>query len=159
MVLRWPDSPAYAGANELIAAGPLAKIFGVPVLKKTPVFTGPIWSAFPSISKFVGKLLNPLSTVTGKPLVRRNKPESCQPPMKASTNRFVSFPNARPRPNGNSKIQLELNWCVASKDDTPFCAFGFHALIMLLFNPSNLPLLAGPTRSASEEMSIDFENV
>src|ERR1039458_5159294 len=34
-----------------------------------------------------------------------------------------------------------------------------QALLLPLFNPSRLPLLAGPTRSASEEISIALEYV
>src|ERR1039458_9616728 len=62
-----------------MANSPFAKILGpgfttpavgVGVFRYTPVFTGPTLSAFPSISKFVGKALNPLSTVTGAQIGR-----------------------------------------------------------------------------------------
>jgi hypothetical protein len=49
---------------------------------------GPFGSASPSMFQLVAQV-NPLSIVIGKPLVQRNIPETCQPPIKALSTGFA----------------------------------------------------------------------
>src|SRR5207248_8456850 len=98
-------------------------------------------------------------TVTGVqtcalPILCRNSPDNCQPPITASRNPCALGAKARPFPNGSSAIQLALNWCVASKSDTARNALGSQELMICPLNPPHCPM-----RSASELMSMDFENV
>src|ERR1700688_4895780 len=108
--LRPPDWPGKGLVNEFMAAGPLLKTLTAPgvAFLNTPVCTGPVRSAWPPSSQFVGHCA-PLETFTGNPLVNRHSPESCQPPIIAFTGFDASAANLRPLPNGKSNTQLALN--------------------------------------------------
>src|SRR4029077_20548089 len=100
--------------NALMASVPLAKRLTLPafapeLMLNAPVFTGETRNALPPSCQFVGQL-NPFEMLTGKPLVNRNNPESCQPPITASTALFAFPATSLARPNGSSTIQLALNW-------------------------------------------------
>ena len=66
----------------------------------------PVW-------KSTYRILLP-SDATGKPLVQRAKPDSCQPPITASTKPCASCASHLPRPNGISAIKFMLIWWVKS---------------------------------------------
>src|SRR5690348_12219964 len=109
--------------------------------------------AAPPNCQFVGQVL-PLKMVTGNPLVQRAKPESCQPPIMASSTPPASRASSLPLPKGICQIQFRLNWCRASKSETPRNWFGSQELIMFPLNPPH-----SETRSAEDERSMDLENV
>ena len=60
---------------------------------------GPFGMASPSMFQFVAKV-KPLSMVMGKPRVQRNMPETCQPPIKASSNGPAFPASIGPSPKG-----------------------------------------------------------
>src|SRR5712671_6949716 len=91
-----------------VAAG-LAKTLTVPSdCLKCPVDGRATICAIPCSSQSVGQKF-PLSMVKGKPLVKRARPESSQPPRKASRVEPALPAKCRPLPNGNSAIQLALS--------------------------------------------------
>src|SRR4029077_6842088 len=110
----------------------------------------------PCSSQFVGQKL-PLSTVNGKPLVQRAKPESCQPPRTASV-KPPALPAKRfPLPKGNSTSQLALIWWVVSKSETPRRPFGSNAFTSRVPGDPTLQHDAHERRVAEEVISIDLE--
>src|SRR5262249_9462532 len=116
-----------------------------------PVATGPSWIAPPPNCQLVGQV-PPFKMVTGKPLVQRSKPETCQPPIKASRALPASWAHVRPRPNGISTTQFALIWCVRSKSEAPRRDLGSQELMTWPFSPPH-----SVTRSASDIKSIDLE--
>src|SRR6266571_7042569 len=112
----------------------------------------------PCSSQFVGQKL-PLSTVKGKPLVQRAKPENCQPPTKASRGPPALPAKCLPLPNGSSAIQSALIWCVVSKSDTPWRPFGSKAFARRVPGAPTLQHDSHPRRVAEEVISIDREYV
>src|SRR5215471_6489718 len=158
MKLRKPASPGNGSRrNAAEAVPPTLKILTDPSagFLKEPVwisFGGMTGTALPPRSQLVGKL-KPLKMLIGKPLVHRKSPDSCQPPTRASSPLPIFRPMARFRPKGRSAIQLELNWCVVSKSEGARNWKGDQEFTTSL--PPIPPKV--PTRSASEERSIDLE--
>src|SRR5215510_11012090 len=114
--------------------------------------------AIPCSSQSVGQKL-PLSTVKGKPLVHRAKPDNCQPPMNAFRRPPTLPANCLPLPNGNSAIQFALIWWVVSKSETARRPPGSNAFTKRLPGAPTFTLELKPSRVALEVMSIDFEKV
>src|ERR1022692_5237936 len=88
-LFRTPDSPGHSGRKAASAAAGLAKMSGPMPTPLTMAFLGldatgggPFGSASPSMFQLVAQV-KPLSIVIGKPLVQRNTPETCHPPIKA----------------------------------------------------------------------------
>src|SRR5580704_1382474 len=104
-----PLSPGKGWTKLLLNADAgLAKTLTVPSdCLKAPVFGLEVIRAIPCSSQSVGQKL-PLSTVKGKPLVQRARPESCQPPMNASAVPPALAAKCLPLPKGRSTIQLAL---------------------------------------------------
>src|SRR5215472_6017071 len=107
----------------------------------------------PPSCQLVGQV-PPLSTVSGKPLVQRVKPESCQPPIKASRALLESCPKVRPRPKGSSTTQFALIWCVRSNSETARRDLGSQLLMIWPLRPPHSVI-----RSASDMRSMDLEKV
>src|SRR5229473_1064986 len=110
----------------------------------------------PCSSQFVGQKF-PLSTVKGKPLVQRAKPESCQPPITASATPPALPAKRLPLPNGSSTSQLALIWWVVSKSETPRRPLGSKAFTRRVPGAPTLQHDAQLRRVAEEVMSIDLE--
>src|SRR5258708_39939513 len=91
---------------------------------------------------------------SGTPLGPGARPKSANPPMNAARARFASLPIHLPLPKGNSAIQLALIWCLRSKSEAARRELGSQALITWPPSPPSSVI-----RFASDEMSIDFENV
>src|SRR5229473_7066694 len=139
-----------------VAVG-LAKTLTVPSgCLKCPVRGRVTICAIPCSSQLVGQKF-PLSTVKGKPLVQRAKPESCQPPMIASEMPEALSAKCLPLPNGNSTIQLALIWWVVSKSETPRRPLGSKAFTRRVPGAPTLQHDAQLRRVAEEVMSIDLE--
>jgi hypothetical protein len=90
-LLRTPDSPGHSGRKAASAAAGLAKMSGPMPTPLTMAFLGldalglgPFGTASPSMFQLVAQV-KPLSSVIGKPLVQRKMPETCHPPIKASS--------------------------------------------------------------------------
>src|ERR1700687_556307 len=108
--LRAPTCPGKSGwklPSAAAAAAALPKMLTVPsgFFDAPTVFVGAIGGAKPDSSQLVGYCA-PLLGAIGKPLVQRARPESCQPPMTASTPLLALVAIQRPFPNGSSQIQL-----------------------------------------------------
>src|SRR5579871_1491408 len=116
-LLRVPACPGRGSTNEFCALQPSPNAltwpsWPVPAAQgfslAPTVCTGCVRYALPERSQSVGHCA-PLNTLNGNPLVSRNNPDNCQPPMSASAKRFTSCPKVLPRPNGNSTIQSAVN--------------------------------------------------
>src|ERR1700677_4353754 len=155
-MLRSPAWPGSGSTNWVCATDCVLNALTVPGsdgLWNTPVFTLPVRYALPLRSQSVGHCA-PLKTLNGNALVSRMSPDHCHPPMTASSPLLMFAANRWFRPNGRSATKSAVNWWVASKSEGARNWYGFQALMICPPRPAIVP-----TRSASDDKSIDLENV